>query len=62
MCCSVRWAIVAIVIGTLELRLDRLKGISRAEAAKKVIDLIEKESSIKKEDRQVIIDRLNKVS
>lgn len=50
------------LIETLELRLGRLKDISRADAAKKVIELIEKEPSIKKDDRQAVIDRLGKVS
>jgi len=50
------------LIDTLELRLGRLKNISRANAAKKAIEFIEKESAIKLEDRQAVIDRLGKSS
>lgn len=49
------------VLETLTYRLGKLDGVSRADAAKQAVDLIEKEPSIKSEDKDVVVERLRKL-
>lgn len=49
------------VVATLEDRLGQLEGISRADAAKKAAELIEKEPALKDQDKQTLVERLKKL-
>ncbi|OJW19956.1 MAG: hypothetical protein BGO49_10535 [Planctomycetales bacterium 71-10] len=49
------------VVATLEDRLGQLEGISRADAAKKAAELIEKEPAVKDDDKQAVVERLKKL-
>jgi hypothetical protein len=49
------------VVAALENRLGKVDGMSRAEAAKQAAGLIEKEPSIKDEDRKDVVERLRKL-
>jgi hypothetical protein len=46
------------LIATLDQRLGELDGVSKADAAKKAAELIEKAPEIKDEDRKVVLERL----
>jgi hypothetical protein len=46
------------LIATLDRRLGEIDGVSKADAAKKAAELIEKAPEIKDEDRKVVLERL----
>ncbi|MDR3623484.1 MAG: hypothetical protein P4L85_29395 [Paludisphaera borealis] len=48
------------LIATLEQRLGELNGVSKADAAKKAVELIEKAPEIKDADRKTVVERLSK--
>lgn len=49
------------VVATLEERLGKLEGVSRAEAAKKAAELIEKAPAVKDDDKKAVVERLKKL-
>jgi len=50
------------VVATLEDRLGTIQGTPRAEAARKAVELIEKEPSVKEDDRRALVERLKKLN
>ncbi|APW61776.1 hypothetical protein [Paludisphaera borealis] len=48
------------LIATLEQRLGELDGVSKADAVKKAVELIEKAPEIKDADRKTVVERLSK--
>lgn len=48
------------LVDALDRRLGLVKGMSKREAAAKVAELIDYEPNIRDEDREVIMERLNK--